>query len=528
MSYPWSNKNGEAASSSKTTVAPPLSPPRYEKVLDFSTLDTQRHRYEVRDQANQRAVVSSAKAESSMIDKFCKENTRIQTNPGIDLPDDYGTDAIVANAIGDQRIVNNLKCVHVTTFNAVQQMSIQVIREGRGLVVEAPTGIGKTYAFLIPAIEAALKNRQSNCFEYTKPSPSILIMASTSALVDQLFNRCELILGLQCMDNVEPIRDIKIDKLVANHPFTKGQCDIAFCTIGKLKATIECGDVCLDNLKTIILDEADKMIDNCAFGPDINWILDQLKEENLENLQSCFFSATYNKNANGTIALTVLQMRMLGEDDPWSVIICPRMSGYITQRVVRVGRGRPNDIRSHPWVIKMGIIRKLIDDDLKETGCSKDGPYNETIAIFCETVQRVTQVTMALRQLGYNFKPVCSMITKNQQLVTVNDLEFRKIHGVVCTNILARGIDVSSVKHTIIMEMSADFDTYKHRIGRVGRDGCGGKSTVLVEHHQLQGGPASNVIEQLYNFMKESKEDIPQWMQEWIVARRNNNIDSWA
>lgn len=101
-------------------------------------------------------------------------------------------------------------------------MSIQVIREGRGLVVEAPTGIGKTYAFLIPAIEAALKNRQSNCFEYTKPSPSILIMASTSALVDQLFNRCELILGLQCMDNVEPIRDIKIDKLVANHPFTKG------------------------------------------------------------------------------------------------------------------------------------------------------------------------------------------------------------------------------------------------------------------------------------------------------------------
>lgn len=216
-------------------------------------------------------------------------------------------------------------------------------------------------------------------------------------------------------------------------------------------------------MKTIILDEADKMIDNCAFVPDINWILDQLKEENLENLQSCFFSATYNKNANGTIALTVLQMRMLGEDDPWSVIICPRMSGYITQRVVRVGRGRPNDIRSHPWVIKMGIIRKLIDDDLKETGCSKDGPYNETIAIFCETVQRVTQVcvikfrfkililqlqvTMALRQLGYNFKPVCSMITKNQQLVTVNDLEFRKIHGVVCTNILARGIDVSSVKH---------------------------------------------------------------------------------
>ncbi|PIC27571.1 hypothetical protein B9Z55_019785 [Caenorhabditis nigoni] len=126
---------------------------------------------------------------------------------------------------------------------------------------------------------------------------------------------------------------------------------------------------------------------------------------------------------------------------------------------------------------------------------------------------------MALRLLGYNFRPLCRTITKAQQEVTINDLEFKRIHGIVCTNIMSRGIDVSSIKHTIIMEMSSDFDTYKHRIGRVGRDGFGGKATVLIDHRTLQHPPSAQIVDALYVFMEQCQQKAPQWLKEWFERR---------
>ena len=99
---------------------------------------------------------------------------------------------------------------------------MRVIRDGLGLLLEAPTGIGKTYAFLIPAIEKVIEEKRNRSIEPKKPAPIVLIIANTGTLVKQVYDRCELILGLKCMDDVEPMHDVKIDMLIAEHHFTRG------------------------------------------------------------------------------------------------------------------------------------------------------------------------------------------------------------------------------------------------------------------------------------------------------------------
>lgn len=494
-----------------------LDPIHIEDVLKFNTIDTHRYHKETQYRRNNLAVVSSAKVEADELNKFCEENVRVINHDDSPLSSDYGVDKDVRKALSDSKLAHNLTRVKVEILNAVQQKALKVILDGEGILVEAPTGIGKTYAFLIPAIEKALaakRARREKNIKTEKPSPTVLVIAPTGNLVRQLFSRCELILGLKDMEDVEPVHDIKVDMLVADYRFNTDECDIAFCTMGKLKATIGENKLCLDYLQTIVLDEADKMIDNCTFGLDVEWVLSHLKQEVMDNLQSCFFSATYQKDNWGAITLNPLQAKMIGEK-PWKLVFCPKLAGYITQRVIKVETAT-NGFCS-PWISKMNVIRKLIDDDLNEAGCKKEGPFKETITIFCETVGRVAQVATALRLLGYDFKPVCRTLTKKQQEITLNELEFKKIQGIVCTNVMARGIDVSSVKHTIIMEMSSDFDTYKHRIGRVGRDGSGGKATVLIDSIQLMNGQFGNILEALYCNMEEK--ELTDWMKEWYKKR---------
>uniref|UniRef100_A0A1I7V4L0 ATP-dependent RNA helicase n=1 Tax=Caenorhabditis tropicalis TaxID=1561998 RepID=A0A1I7V4L0_9PELO len=493
----------------------PINPPVYQNTVNFKNLKNNYYSKDTKNRRNNLPTITAAKKESDDLNRFCEEQTSVVSGDGSTCEQKHGMDVNVCGALSDSRISKNLERAHVTVLNAVQLHSLKLIRDGQGIIVEAPTGIGKTYAFLIPAIEKSLKERAIRDVQPKKASPTVLVIAPTGTLAKQLFNRCELILGLKMMDGVDPIHDIRAELLIAEHRFVAEDCDIAFCTMGKLKASIEEKSLCLDHLKMIVLDEADKMIDNMAFGMDIKWVLDQLSEEVMTKLQSCFFSATYERDVNQAITLKDIQVRML-DGKPWKLVHCPRLTGYISQNVIKIG----NDEKPFrpPWHKKLVLIKNLIDQDLENTGCRKEGPYQETITIFCETVGRVAQVTTALRLLGYKFEPVCRTVTKVQQEITLNDLEFKKIQGIVCTNVMARGIDVSSVKHTIIMEMSTDFDTYKHRIGRVGRDGSGGKATVLIDHDHLMSGPLANLLDALYEFMQESGE-VPAWMKSWYDVR---------
>uniref|UniRef100_A0A8R1HJC1 RNA helicase n=1 Tax=Caenorhabditis japonica TaxID=281687 RepID=A0A8R1HJC1_CAEJA len=523
MTLPWDEDGGGAPV--RQEFAGLVVPPEYSRAMDFSKIDTKYLTSDTRKYLRTLPNIKGAQNDDEAFeeyDNFCEEKIRIQFSDE-DKPSpgpDFGTHQDPQIALSDPRISNNLISLNVRKLNAVQRKAIPLIRSGYGLLLQAPTGIGKTYSFLIPAVERALEERAMNPKVTEKPSPSVLIMTSTGRLITQIYTRCCLMMGVVSDERVEQVNEIKLELMTSGCAVTSGQCDIAFATMGKLEAAIKDDQICLDNLKLMILDEADKMVDESAFGMLVDWVFEQVPEEVRKRLQCCFFSATYTE-FHGCISLSSLQSKMFG-DNKYAALICPRKPGYIDQRVIRIPRSGKN-FKTHESLVKMAKVFSLIDQDLEKTGCSKQGPFKETILIFCETVQRVSQVTMALRLAGYNFKPLSRMISKVQQQVTLNDLAHAKINGVVASNLMARGIDIPSIRHTIVMEMSMEFNTYKHRIGRVGRDGSGGKSTVFVAEQNLFGREGNN-IEALVEFLIENEQKLPKWLEEWY----NDRLEQYA
>lgn len=477
--------------------------------------------------------------------KHCEENIQVwlaerdketgqRTGQKIDKISEFGISKAVEEAILDRRLVNNLEIIKVKELNAMQRKAICLMRTGKSLMLQAPTGIGKTYTFLIPAIEKALQCRNKSGSDDGVPAPTVLILSSTGRLATQTFTRCSLILGLQNTEyDVMPVNEIKLERLVAEHVFPSTKCDIIFATMGKLMATIDAGGIKLDRLKMLILDEADKMTDESSFGHDVDTLWKKIPEEFHAEIQIGFFSATYVMTADHQFSLTQIQTKLL-ENKDFGILYCPRLPGYITQRVIRIPP-MYNHFHEHPWIVKMSKVHELIDEQLAEMGVTKEGPFTQTMIIFCETVQMVDMVTAALCQLGFKFKPMSRHIMKDMQEIYLTELANCDIQGLVCTNILARGIDVASVKHvsyfvarylincsnlqTIVFEMATDFATYKHRIGRVGRDGSGGQSTVFLDDDNLNGGASAQIVEELVEFMKENDQELPDWLQEWYTNR---------
>ncbi|CAI2354601.1 unnamed protein product [Caenorhabditis sp. 36 PRJEB53466] len=526
MTLPWEKVESSGPSVVDNVVEGWILAPRYKQTIDWSRINEGYRREDVRRHLGGLPGIVGAKvtndqnaASMKEFEDFCEENICVRHTDRTETPSEWTLDRPLDLSIPDTRLIKNLNVHKVYELNAVQRRVVPLIREGRSVIVEAPTGIGKTYAFLIPIVERVLAEQAAgNGRNASKPSPYVLVLSSTGRLATQSYNRCNLVLGMREDDRVQPIFEVKIDRLVADHKFTNTECDIAFATMGKLKQMIEDDSLCLDNLRTIIIDEADKMVDCSSFGMDVQWLFEKLKEEVRASLQTCFFSATYLKQQDGEVSQTGVMLNMLA-DREYSYVHCPRKSGYIKQFVIQIPR--PDfSLTNNTWLRKMIEIRKLIDADLAEQNTRKEGPYKQTMIIFCEQVTRVAQVTMALRQMGYNFYPMSRQVLKDQQEIYLNDLAHLRIHGVVSTNVLARGIDVPSIKHTVVMEMSTDLDTYKHRIGRVGRDGSGGKATVFIDSISMTCPRTANTVEMLVDYLMESEEEVPEWLKKWYNERQ--------
>ncbi|VDL85122.1 unnamed protein product [Nippostrongylus brasiliensis] len=145
----------------------------------------------------------------------------------------------------------------------------------------------------------------------------------------------------------------------------------------------------------------------------------------------------------------------------------------------------------------------------------KTGPFKKATVIFVERKVTSNYITVFLKQLGYCFEPMNSDYSAADNNMVLGMMKRGEIQGVVATNKMARGQDVSEVDHVIIFQMSGDFDDYKHRIGRTGRMGRGGRATVMLS---LQND-GSHVIP-LVDFMLYHNQGIPDWLWKEYVERK--------
>ena len=315
----------------------------------------------------------------------------------------------------------------------IQSEAIPVIRTGVDVIARSQTGTGKTVAFAIPAIERIDTHED-------KPSIQVLILCPTRELALQADEEIRKLSRFK--DGVRPV------PIYGGAPIDK-QCialrraNIVVGTPGRVMDHMRRKTIKLDNLKMIVLDEADEML-NMGFKEDIETILTDTPEER----QTILFSATMPP-AIMKITHEFQKNPTLIEIDKSQVTI-----ENIEQRYIDV-----------PHTEKKAALLMLL----------KYYQPNRAI-IFCGTKKMADELTGFLNEQNISAESIHSDIKQTQRTTTMRDFKAGKTTILIATDIAARGIDVSDVEYVINFDIPPNTEYYIHRIGRTGRAGKTGCS----------------------------------------------------
>ena len=323
-------------------------------------------------------------------------------------------------------ILNMVKIQGITQPTPVQEQSIKLIKDGKDVIAEAQTGTGKTLAFLLPMFDnmsADIDTIQG------------LIVTPTRELALQITQEAKKIATCK---NLNILAAYGGKDIGAQLKKLKGNIHLVIATPGRLLDHLSRGTVNLDNLKTIVLDEADQML-LMGFKNDIEDILGKTPKKR----QTLCFSATMSSE--------VKKMAYKYMNDPKEVII----------------KKEETTLKN----IKQFLI-ETTDRKKQEDLCrvmDEDNPF--MAIIFCRTKRRVDDLEMALYKKGYNCKKLHSDITQSKREKIMKDFKKCDIQYLIATDVAARGLDINGVSHVYNYDMPESAEGYIHRIGRTGRAG---------------------------------------------------------
>ena len=321
------------------------------------------------------------------------------------------------------------------TPTPIQDGAIPKILEGVDVIGLANTGTGKTAAFLIPLIHKILLNRDEQ----------VMVIAPTRELAIQIeqelvqFTKGLKIYSVCCVGGANIVPQIRALRLHNN--FVIG-------TPGRLKDLISTGRIVLSRFNTIVLDEADRMLD-MGFVNDMRFIMAGMPKTR----QTLFFSATVSPEIE----------RLIQEflKNPVRISVKSRdTSKNIDQDVVRVPRG--------------GDKVQILSDLLKKPEFSK-------VIIFGRTKHGVAKLSDMLVKNGFKSEAIHGNLNHSGRQRALTGFKAGNTQVLVATDVAARGLDISNVSHVINFDLPATYDDYVHRIGRTGRGDKKGTALTFVE-----------------------------------------------
>lgn len=333
----------------------------------------------------------------------------------------------------------------------VQLQAIPAALAGEDLMVSAQTGSGKTAAFMLPSMHRLLEN---------PPAPkssgvSILVLTPTRELALQVAQNVKL-LGTG-------MRDLRVAVVVGGMPYgaqiksLSRRVDVLVATPGRLIDHLQSGRVKLNTVQTLVLDEADRMLD-MGFIDDIHAIVAKTPRTR----QTLLFSATLEDTVSR------LASDMLNQ--PKRIEVSGHKSRHenITQTLLYA------DDDSHK--------RRLLDHLLR------DADMNQAI-VFTATKRGAEALADDLRDEGFAARSLHGDMNQRQRNHTLGLLQRGGIRVLVATDVAARGIDVKGISHAINYDLPMQAEDYTHRIGRTGRAGQQGAAYTLAthsEHHKVR------------------------------------------
>ncbi len=318
----------------------------------------------------------------------------------------------------------------------IQDESIPHILEGKDIVGIANTGTGKTAAFLIPLINKVLMGKREQ----------VLIVAPTRELALQINDELAGFAKDLRMHSVTCVGGMPIGRQLAGLRYHN---EFIIGTPGRIKDLIERKALDLSGFKTVVLDEADRMLD-MGFINDMKLLMSKMSKEKRQTL---FFSATLSPEIDRLIKDFLT--------DPVRVSVKTQDTAKnIEQDIVRVKEG---------WT-KIDTLADL----LKTEGFAK-------VLVFGQTKHGVEKLSDTLMKRGFKSVSIHGNKNQSQRQRALDDFKANRVNIMVATDVAARGLDINDISHVINYELPTTHEDYIHRIGRTGRGNKKGKAFTFVE-----------------------------------------------
>ncbi|GAB4008654.1 DEAD/DEAH box helicase [Nocardioides ultimimeridianus] len=333
-------------------------------------------------------------------------------------------------------VLKALKAVGYESPSAIQAETIPHLLEGRDVVGLAQTGTGKTAAFALPILDR---------LDLSQKTPQALVLAPTRELALQV---CEAFEKYAAHS-----RGVKMLPVYGGQAYgvqlsaLRRGVHIVVGTPGRIMDHLEKGTLDLTELRFLVLDEADEML-NMGFAEDVETILADTPKDK----QVALFSATMPP-----------QIRKLSQtylNNPVDVTIerKTRTAENIRQRYL---------ISSYPQ--KVDALTRILEVE-----------NFEAMMVFVRTKSETELLAEKLRARGYGAAPINGDIPQATRERTVNQLKAGKLDILVATDVAARGIDVPRITHVVNYDIPTDTEAYVHRIGRTGRAGRSGDAISFI------------------------------------------------
>lgn len=391
----------------------------------------------------------------------------------------------------DDHLIRNIELAHYKVPTPVQKYSIPIVMGGRDLMACAQTGSGKTGGFLFPILSQAFLTGPSpipagapggGYGRQRKAYPTSLILAPTRELVSQIYDEAR---KFAYRSWVRPCVVYGGADIGSQLRQIERGCDLLVATPGRLVDLLERGRISLQNIKYLVLDEADRMLD-MGFEPQIRRIVEGEDMPGVQNRQTLMFSATFPRD-----------IQMLARDF---------LKDYVFLSVGRVGSTSENITQKVEYVEDVDK-RSVLLDILHTHG-------GGLTLIFVETKRMADSLSDFL--INQNF-PATSIHGDRTQRERERALEmFRngRCPILVATAVAARGLDIPNVTHVVNYDLPTDIDDYVHRIGRTGRAGNTGHSTAFFNRGNR------GVVRDLIELLKEANQEVPAFLE--TIARESS------
>ncbi|KAJ7124819.1 P-loop containing nucleoside triphosphate hydrolase protein [Mycena crocata] len=369
-------------------------------------------------------------------------------------------------------LLSNLAQQGYTHPTGIQSYGIPIMLESRDLAAISPTGTGKTLSYLLPVM-SSLGSPSSSANNDAGAGVRAIVVAPTRELAHQIHNEClKLAQGRKW-------RVVLFSKATAGTLADKSardKVDIIISTPLRLVASLKSGGLELSNVRHLVLDEADRMLDSEFFG-QIEEILAACTHP---NIQKAVFSATLPAGAEK------MAMQML--NDPIRVVV---------------------GLKDTPLPLIAQSLTYVADDPSKLPSLLTylSQPYNPPVLIFTSSQPRASSLAQELVLNGVsNVDCLHAGMTKKEREDAVSRMRRGESWVMVSTEVMARGMDFKGIREVINYDFPTSVQSYVHRIGRTGRAGREGKA---VTYFTDDDAP---FLKAIANVLLQSGSTVPEWI----------------